>query len=133
MLSMAGVSAVADAEPVACIEIEEPPYPVAATINEFLTQAGPNVPDVVQAGKPSDARAAADYPAEVAELLSTHESSQVLVVETDSAARFLLPPEDSHVSWDMLTHRLTMDRNTKEVIEKLFVWMGQPEDGETGT
>ena len=131
MLDMAGRSAVAEEqEPAACVECEEPLYPLAATVKSFLAQAGPNVPDVLRSGVASDARAAADYPAEVNELLATHEPIQVLVVETDSAKRFQLPPKDSHVSWDMLTHRLSMDRNSNEVLETMFVWLGQPEDGE---
>ena len=104
-------------------------YPLAATLKDFLRAAGPNIPHKLAASKSEGSREAQDYPPEVAELLSTDESIQVLIEDTTSARRFQLPPKDSCISWDTLSHRVTLDRQTSEALEILHIWMGQPEDG----
>ena len=65
---------------------------------------------------------------EVRELVSTDRPIQALVAEAPSAHLFQLPPKGSGKDWERLAHRVTAGIATDEVIDHLFVWLGQPED-----
>ena len=94
MLELVGHSAVEDGSENGDSENQQDlaPYPLAATLNEFLRVAGPNVLDRLESDAKRGARAAQGYPPEVSELLATSDFIQVLVEDTTSARRFQPPP-----------------------------------------
>ena len=108
-----------------CKGLAEPWYPRPTAISALLSRAGMATPSAV-----TDPRASTrDHPDEARGLLATHPSSQVWEVDTVDTKRFILPPKDSGISWGKLSHRVTMDSNTQDVLECIFIWLGDPEGG----
>ena len=106
-----------------------PLHPLLPAITEFLQQAAENVLGRLSPQVAPNTRATRDLPNAVAELMATAKSINILLVETKDAKRFQLPPKDSGVLWDMLTHRFTMELPQGEVLGVQFVRLGQPADG----
>ena len=76
-----------------------------------------------------DSRASDEIPEEIRELRAAHHSAKAMFVDNDEAKRHMLPPKESGITLDMLTHRITTDRSTGEVLDICFVMFGQPENG----
>ena len=99
-------------------------YPTCAAVMNFLEAAGDLVPAIS-----TDPRSSEDFPDEVRELMASHPSIKAMHVDTDGAVRHILPPKESGITWEMLTHRVMIDRDTEEVLDICFAMFGQPEDG----
>ena len=41
----------------------------------------------------------------------------------------ILHPKDSGITWDMLTHRVTTDLHSGDILDCIFTLHGEPEDG----
>ena len=76
-----------------------------------------------------DPRSSDDYPDEVRELMANHSSIRAKFFDTDGTIRHILPPKESGITWNMLTHRIVIDKDTEEVLDICFAMFGQPEDG----
>ena len=76
----------------------------------------------------SDERAKEEYPDEVRELMASHPSIKAIYVDTEGAIRHILPPKDTGLKWEMLTHRVAEDRESGEILDICFAMYGQPEN-----